>query len=417
VLEHPTCGRTRFDVLVAGAGPAGSTLALRLAREGFSVAIVEPKRFPRPKPCGEFLSPECLPVLRELGLESEVLALGAREVRGMRLHGWGARAHGRYVSVGSSPLHDHGIAVRRERFDAVLLRGAVRAGVEVFEGEGARSLLRGADGAVEGLVVHRPAGGDRALRAAFTVGADGLRSRVAGDLGVRERIPWLDKLAVTTHWCGVPWGSEAEVHFLDGGYIACAPVDEGLVSVNLVVDRPVWVAGRGSSGDRLEDWIARVAELSERLARGARSGPIRGLGPLAMRTRSQVFDGAALVGDACGYVDPVTGEGVWFALAGARSLAEAITRALHARRRDRAALAAYAAFRRRELAPRAAFAALLQRGLRRPRLARAALSLLSSRPRLADVLVSIAGDYVPLAEIRRPAVWLGALCRPGRDAA
>jgi 2-polyprenyl-6-methoxyphenol hydroxylase-like FAD-dependent oxidoreductase len=90
----------RFDVVVAGGGPAGSGLALRLARAGFSVAVVEARRFPRFKPCGEFMSPACLPLLRELGVLERVRALGPREVRGMRLHAHGRRALGRFVDVG-----------------------------------------------------------------------------------------------------------------------------------------------------------------------------------------------------------------------------------------------------------------------------------------------------------------------------
>jgi flavin-dependent dehydrogenase len=143
---------------------------------------------------------------------------------------------------------------------------------------------------------------------------------------------------------------------------------------------------------------------------------VRGIGPLATTTTAQTFEGAALVGDACGYVDPVTGEGIYFALKGAEMLAQSLEWALHGNRRDRAALSGYLSGRRREIEPRARLGRLLQRGLRRPALVRAAFTLLEARPRVTDLIVSTTGDYVPLRELARPSVWLHAL-RPGGAAA
>jgi flavin-dependent dehydrogenase len=412
-LRMPT--ERRFDVVIAGAGPAGSTTALRLARAGFHVALVEHKRFPRFKPCGEFMSPECLSMLRDLGLAEDLRGLGARSVRGMVLHGHGRRAEGRFGDVGSARApFDHGWAVRREVFDDVLLRAALgTGGVELFEGARATGVLREDHGAVAGLAARRPDGEVLELRAPLTIGADGLRSRVTHALGVGRPVPWLDKLALTTRFADVAWGDQAEVHFFDGGYCACTAVDGGLVSLNVVLDRAAYVRAGLRRDAALEAWLARVPVLAERLARGRRVDPVRGIGPLAHRTVRQTFDGAALVGDACGYVDPVTGEGIFFALKGAELLAECATVALHRRRVDRAALEEYARGRAREIAPRAAFAALLQRGLRHPRLVHRALGLLQARPELADLLVSVTGDYAPLRELARPRVWWSVLRRRG----
>ncbi len=401
----------RFDAVIAGAGPAGSTTAQRLAQAGFRVALVEHQRFPRFKPCGEFMSPECLPMLGELGVADRLRDLGAREVRGMVLHGHGRRAAGRFSDVGAirAPF-EHGWAVRREVFDDVLLRSALRTGgVELFEGVRATGLLRGGDGEVVGLAARRPCGETIELRAPLTVGADGLRSRVAQELGVKRPVPWLDKLALTTRYAGVEWGASAEVHFCEGGYFACTAVEGGLVSLNLVLDRSLYTSAGLPRDAVLESWLARVPALGERLARGRRVDLVRGIGPLATRTSQQTFDGAALVGDACGYVDPVTGEGIFFALKGAEMLARSAIPALHARRVDRVALRGYVRGRNREIAPRAAFSTLLQRGLRHPGLVRSALGMLEKRPELVDVLVSVTGDYVPLRELARPKLWWSAL--------
>ena len=401
----------RFDVVIAGAGPAGSTTALRLARDGFHVAIVEPRRFPRFKPCGEFLSPACLPLLRDLGVAGDLSALGAHEVRGMRLHAHGRSAEGRFADVGAARApFDHGWGLRRDVFDDVLLRAALASGaVELFEGVRATGVLRGGRGEVVGLAVQGAGGEPIELRAPLTVGADGARSRVARALGVHRPVPWLDKLALTTRYADVDWGSSAEVHFFDGGYFACTAVDGGRLSLNLVLDRALYARAGATRDAALDTWLARVPDLRVRLARGRRVEPVRGVGPLAHRTLRQTFDGAALVGDACGYVDPVTGEGIFFALKGAEMLAQCAAGALHRGRVDRAALARYSRGRRREIEARAALGTLLQRGLRHPFVVRRAFTLLEARPELADVLVSVTGDYVPMRELARPRLWWSAL--------
>jgi flavin-dependent dehydrogenase len=206
----------RFDVAIAGGGPAGASTALRLARAGFSVAVLESRRMPRFKPCGEFMSPECLPMLRELGVYDEVRA--ARRARGARhaaararpararpLRRLGARAARRATTAGPC-----GASASTKCCCAPRARGRRRrrrragASARARRTEPGRSASSREDAAAE-LVV----------RAAWTIGADGVRSRVAQELGVRREVPWLQKLALTTRYSGVDWGDRAEVHFFE----------------------------------------------------------------------------------------------------------------------------------------------------------------------------------------------------------
>jgi flavin-dependent dehydrogenase len=407
------------DVLVVGAGPAGAHLALRLARAGWSVGLLDQRRFPRPKPCGDFLGPDCLPLLEELGLLEPLEQSGARRIHAMELYGHGRHARGVYGRAGSGPdgrrAEPHGLAIRREVLDEQAVRAAAREpGVALLEGWSASELLCDASGRVLGLAAADPAGERRELRARFTIGADGLASRVARALGVWERLPWLDRFALTAR---VPRGALAqhsEVHFVPGGYLALAPVDAELATLNLVVDRAALPRGRAALAGFFAEQLGRAEHLAGRVAPPSEL-EIRTCGPLAARTRRQTFDGAALVGDASGYVDPVTGEGTYFAMRGAALLSECLDRALHAGSTDRAALRPYLAARRREFAHRRALGLLLQRGLRHPRVVAGVLALLAARPRLTDLLVEVTGAGRPPRELLRPALWVDALA-PDRAA-
>ena len=173
---------------------------------------------------------------------------------------------------------------------------------------------------------------------------------------------------------------------------------------------------RARLADRSGDWDAflaahleRVPEFAERLTGATRVEPVRGVGPLAWTTTRQAVPGAVLVGDACGYVDPITGEGIWFALRGAELLAESLEAALHAPAQERVALGRYVKMRGRVVGPRLFMARMLQRGLRSEGVARRVFGALAARPGLTDVLVSVTGDYVRPRDLLRPSVWSGAL--------
>jgi flavin-dependent dehydrogenase len=395
------------DVLVLGAGPAGSALANQLARGGFDVLLADKKAFPREKPCGEFLSPACTPYLEALGLQQPLAALGPRLVRSMQLHGYGALAHGHFRPVGTqAATAGIGFGVQRTRFDHLVLAAAERAGARWLPRHACVSLQRDANGRVIGAMLRDASGALRSCRARWVVGADGVHSLVARTLGVQRPTPWLDQFALVAHFAGVQPQPAAEVHLFPGGFFAATTVDAGVFSVNLIVPRCT-LRDRGAA-----DWDTFVAghfdrapAFARRLAGGQRLQPWRGIGPLAYTTRRQTFAGAALVGDACGYVDPLTGEGIYFALFGARALGCALTEALHDPSRATPALAAYADRRRREVGPRLWAAAALQRALRHPWLVRTFLQAAARWPSLADLVVTLTGDAAHPRDLLRPSFW------------
>lgn len=395
------------DVLVIGAGPAGSALANQLARAGFEVRLADRKAFPREKPCGEFLSPECAPYLTALGLQEPLAALGPKMVRGMRLHGAGVKALGHFRGLGAhAATATAGFGIRRSRFDHMLQDAAVGAGALWLPRHDFVALQRGERDRVVGATLRDADGALHACRARWVVGADGVHSRVARTLGVQRATPWLDQFALVAHFADVAPESTAEVHLFAGGFFAATTVDEGLFSVNLVVPRHT--LHRRDAGD-WDQFVAghfdRAPEFGTRLAGSRRTTTWRGFGPLAFTTRRQTFAGAALVGDACGYVDPLTGEGIYFGLFGAHALGSALAEALHRPARADAALRDYARRRRSEVGPRLWAAAALQRALRHPWLVRGFLERAARWPALADLMVTLTGDAVHPRDLLRPSFW------------
>jgi flavin-dependent dehydrogenase len=125
-----------YDVIVVGAGPAGSATATFLARAGFKVAMLERAAFPRPKPCAEYLSPEASRILDTLGVSEALESESPAHLHGMRIVSPSGREFtGRYrPSPGSPNRRDYGIALPREILDLRLARAAVANGVTLFEG-------------------------------------------------------------------------------------------------------------------------------------------------------------------------------------------------------------------------------------------------------------------------------------------
>lgn len=394
------------DVLVIGAGPAGSSLACRLAQAGFCVVVADRAEFPRDKPCGEFLSPECQPYLAELGYGDPIRQLGAVPVTGMRLSGYGTSVLGHFRQLADRAAHGHtGFGLRRVVLDHALLMAARRAGATFLARHEFVGLLRDGERVV-GARLRGPDGSEGEHRARFVVGADGVHSRVAKALGVQRRIAWLDQFALVTHFEHVPVASIADVQLLAGGFLAATSVDDGRYSVNVVVPRRVLRTRTSRDWDEFfAAHLGSAPQLAAALHAARRSAPWRGTGPFGFRTTTTTVPGAMLVGDAAGYVDPMTGEGIYFALFAAKAAAAALAAGLQDGKDEAAAMARYRRLRARELGPRMLLSRWLQRGIRHPWLVRGLLRTLARLPSAADLLVTMTGDTIHPHELWRPAFW------------
>lgn len=382
------------EVLVIGGGPAGAAAARLFARAGRDVLLCDAARFPRDKVCGESISPGAWPALDALGLAETVRALRPHEVQGMQVSApGGALFRGSYRGAERA-----GFALRRLTFDAALLHAAGEAGAEVRQATRAVDLLRADDGGITGALIEDAAGARTCVQARLTVAADGRRGIVARRLGLLREHPRLRKYAVRGHWEGVQGlGPYGELHVARDAYCGLAPLGPGRANLAFVVDRAELGAVAGDVPAfylrRLRAWPAIV----ERLAAARLVEPPRAVGPLALEARAVWAPGVLLTGDAAGFFDPFTGEGITLALRGAQWAFECGARALRSASGPRD-LSDYAA--RRAAATRDKFRLnrLLYEVLRRPAAADLLARHLARHPRAADRLVGIAGDFVPSRE-------------------
>ena len=385
------------DVVVVGGGPAGSATATFLRQRGHDVLVLDEARFPRDKVCGEGVSPEAWRLLRAMGAADGVRALRPHPLRGMELTSPdGTRFRGLYRGV-----EDTGFAVRRRELDACLLTAARHAGAEVREGTRVFKVIH-RDGLVTGVVASSE-DGDVSIDARFVVAADGRRSVVARQLGLLREHRRMRKYAVRGYWSGVEGlGEHGEMHVIAGGYCGIAPLGPREANVAFVVDRAEMHPAGGDLEAFYRATLGRWPRITERLAGATLTEPPRAIGPLALVARRVSAPGAALVGDAAGFYDPFTGEGITLALRGAEILAEVADGWLHG------AMDLREYDRRRDAATRDKFRLnrLLQRVVAWPAVANGVARRLARRPDLADRLVGIAGDFVPARNALGPRfVW------------
>jgi len=390
------------DVIVVGGGPAGAATAWALARNGIDTLVVDRARFPRSKPCAEYLSPQAARFLSEMGVLQGLERDGVAALAGMRIHARGASFEGRFAGAhGFRGFRDCGIAVRRERLDAALLDAARLAGARVLEGVAVDDVLREHAGAVTGVTI-RVGGITRPLPARHVVGADGIRSVVARRLGLARRFRWPVRYAFVGHYEGVSGvGDCGEMHCFDDGYCGIADVGAGVANVAVVCTPRHATAARGQVNDFVTSWVARHETLAGRFASARAVSPVLPTGPFGARARRAWAPGASLVGDAADFYDPFTGEGIYAALRGGELLAPYVVESLRsdAPHKARAALSAYDRCRRHEFGGKWRLERLVSVAVANPSLLAFIARRLHARRDLADLLVGVTGDFVPAREV------------------
>jgi flavin-dependent dehydrogenase len=307
------------EVLIAGAGPAGAIAALMLARAGVRVLIVDRARFPRDKICGDTMNPGALGILARHGLRQPIDRRGF-PIHGMLLTGpTGARVRGLYGSgiIGRS-------LIRRD-LDQLLIEAAVAAGAQFQDGVRVHGpIIEQRSGSkeptVHGAMLVARDGRTLRIPAQTTIAADGRRSTLAFALKLARQPAHPRRWAVGGYFQDVE-GLDivGEMHIRHGHYIGVAPLPGGVVNACYVSASR---EGMAQPASQLLRALWRDPILRERFVRARITGPVTVLGPMAVDAPRAGVRGLLLAGDAAGFIDPITGDGVRFALRGGELAAD-----------------------------------------------------------------------------------------------
>ena len=390
------------DVLVVGAGPSGAVAAIVLARAGVNVRVLDRARFPRFKLCGDSVNPGAMAILDRLSLRGAVA--GALPVDGMIVTGPdGTRSQGTYGAG------QQGRILSRHRFDHALVNAARAAGACVEEEVLVRQPLL-SDGRVHGVEVLINGRSCR-LTSRLVIAADGASSRLARAVGIARHARRPRRWAVGAYFdCVGPveraasGGCFGEMHLRHDRYIGIAPLPGGLVNACVVT------ADRGALQKPMQLLLDTLRSDPAFASRFADARPVTRavcLGPLSVEASASGVPGLLLAGDAAGFIDPMTGDGLRFAMRGGELAAGAALNALERGRPDVHALhaghtgdgedhahEALARARRREFASKWRF----DRALRALSGSPFALGIASRAARLApqylERTIAYAGDVV-----------------------
>jgi len=401
-----------------GAGPAGAVTATLLAGAGFDVALLDRSAFPRPKPCGDCLSPNVTRLLDRLGVLDTVLEAGPARLRGWRIISPGGRSFAtRFDEITEDPLATSALAIARDRLDAILVDRARAAGVSVYEGWHVTGLN---GSAVTGT---GPDGRPFRFRTRLIVGADGLRSVIARRAGMVRRRARLRKVSLTAHFRHTPGDRMGEMHLASGMCAGFAPVTDGAdVTCNLTIVADSDRFGRRIAKDPAAFFFEAAhrfpgltARLSDGTIESAAASGLLASGPFDIPVRPTVRNGIALVGDAAGYYDPFTGQGINLAIEGAFLLAGEAARALSSGNGTVPSLQRYAHGLGRRVRGTHAVQRMIEFVLSRGGLADRTIARLAGRPAAAQTLIAATADLVPPRSVLSPAVLLALLAPAVRE--
>lgn len=378
------------DVIVVGAGPAGSVAAALLARRGFRVTLIDRARFPRDKPCGDYCNPGAVGTLEAVGCLHELITSGAAPITGMAVY---AQDGGRFEAPFPTA---EGLLFPRRRLDATLLAHAADAGVAVVEG------MRVHEIRVEDTYVQArsDAGSSPPFRARLLIAADGMHSMIAHRLGLLRPLS-RGRYTVGAYFSGLPYDApRGELHLGPDLYCGVAHFGGGVANVCMALPRR-WLRRRTPE----QAFVAAVRHLpvlADALAMATRESGFRCAGPVGFAAHPVVAERTMLVGDAAGQTEPMTGQGISHALRSAWLAARTAAAALESDDLSRRALQPYARQHEREFAPRLMVARWLERLALRQTLTPFLVNRLRRRPGLASQLLGATGDILPPGTVLSP---------------
>jgi flavin-dependent dehydrogenase len=378
---------TKYDVVIVGGGPAGASAAIRLAQHGVYVLLVEQKKFPRAKLCGEFISPECLVHFDRLGVRQEMFQAGGAELTATNFYTRGGRSvsvPSRWFGAGSA------LGLSRAEMDFRLLERARAVGADVLEDTHAGNLAI-ENGHVRGVFINNGEAEPRLIQSTIAIDATG-RSRAlsrrleklegnALRFGNRTRL-----VAFKAHLEGTRGETGVcEIYCYRGGYGGLNSVENSVANLCFIADaRDVRACG-GNAERVINEVVARNKRAAWTLGEARAVTPwlavsLEGFG----RNKLVPANGLLTIGDAASFIDPFTGSGMLMALESGELAAESIVRNLPGLKNNSFSVFAeeYRVAYQRRFTSRLRVCSMLRRAAFVPRLAETMIILLSTNERL-----------------------------------
>lgn len=388
----------RYDVIVIGGGPAGSAAALYLARSGYQVALLDQASFPRDKVCGEFISPAADAILDDLGALSAIEAQSPARLAGVAVSSYekeGFAVEYPFLPGVKGPMTS--LSLPRLILDQLMIQKVAQAGVEVKEGNKVTDFIL-EDGKVAGVRGRDASRTAFAFRSRVVIDAGGRNSVSLRRFGLMKKRRGLGKIALAAHWTvKKPLKKYCYMHISRPGYTGSAPTGERQVNVVLVVDESC-LRGRD-----MQDFYVQTV-LQNPLRRSLLDGghveeKVRSVDSLAFSARPPKVGGLLLVGDAAGFIDPFTGEGIYLSLRSAQIASGVIDAAFKRNDFSKGSLSVYERLRRGEFDKKFRLSKILQWLIYNPPLCNWVVRTLAENPDQASTLAGVIGDYIPAGEV------------------
>lgn len=381
-----------YDAAIVGGGLAGCSAAIALARRGYRVVLLEAGSYPRPKVCGEFLSPESVALLSDAGFSERLHALNPALIKTLRITAPDGSA---WFSRFPAP----GLGISRYALDEALAGHAASTGVDMHT----QTRVNRIEGDLtDGFKLNaRTRHGAETIRAAAVIAAYGRQSNL--DYALNRTVSSAGYVGLKHHFSGPPLPEHIDLHVFRGGYCGMSLVEDGTTNVCLLVRRDVFQAAAGHGADSIARFIAWMSAQNPYLGRWlAQATPVYtdwlSIAGVSLNTKTPIEGDILLAGDAAGMIAPLAGDGMAIALHTGQLAASAVERYLRHEYDAPALLQTYSQTIRQTFAARLRLGRVLQSVMLRPYLLAPGLRLLNHLPAAGNWLIRHTRDLHLLEE-------------------
>ncbi len=383
-----------YDAVIIGAGPAGCASALFLHRAGYKVIVLDRALFPRDKVCGEFISPAADSILEDLGVLSSIEEENPERVRGVFISSYGGAELGiDYPPIEKGQKSPTSLSVPRFLLDNLLLKQLKNVGIKVLEEHSVDDFIFDS-GNVVGIKVKAPENHRLEITTKVVIDAGGRNAISLRRLNLKNKIKNEGKIAIAAHWKNIRLPQAyCYMHVGSPGYTGIAQVARDTINAVMITGTSQ-IKGQNIT-EFYKNGIKQNKKRRALLAGAELAEEPRTVESLAFSVKAPKCGGLVLVGDAAGFIDPFTGEGIYLSLRSAQLAATTLDCAFKTSNFSRSKLAEYDQARSNEFSAKFTLSKILQKVIYNRRLCNLVVKNLSKNPFLADEIVGVIGDYLP----------------------